>query len=299
MHKGILNLVQVLPWTSLLWDRLQSPPKHPNAQSAHPEPWQELPALGHLTHIKDRTSGVRDAQESLAGVYPGAVPAQGGAEAQGDMRLYAARHQEAGWEHFTFLERKVCWCFLEFICAERIISEWWLNQVTLVNINWLGCRKFSSCHYSFLFPSLHMSSRTHKKNNLNTLLGLTSWRMRRDAELSLLTLQVRKLKRSYKEITQKLRSIYEEASSKKLILRPNSSKKIHFKGFWYLQVHFLRADINDTFLGTCRHRAVFAFKTTFGINEKQPQTKGKKKKRVGLNLNMQLFLFLRKMNTWV
>lgn len=30
----------------------KSPPKHPNAQSAHPEPWQELPALGHLVHLK-------------------------------------------------------------------------------------------------------------------------------------------------------------------------------------------------------------------------------------------------------
>lgn len=77
--------------------------------------------------------------------------------------------------------------------------------------------------------------------------------MRRNSELSLLTLKIHKLNRSYKEITQNLRSIYEEAFSKKLILRPNSSKKIHFKGFWYLQVHFLRADINDRFLGTCRH----------------------------------------------
>lgn len=77
--------------------------------------------------------------------------------------------------------------------------------------------------------------------------------MGRDADLSLLTLEIQKLNRSYKEITQKLKSIYEEASSKKLILRTNSSKKIHFKDFWYLQVHFLRADINDTFLGICRH----------------------------------------------
>lgn len=82
--------------------------RHPNALSAHPKPWQELPALGHFTHLKDTTSGVCDAQEPLAGVQPGAVPAQGGAEAQEDVCLYAAQHQEAGWEHFTFLERKVC-----------------------------------------------------------------------------------------------------------------------------------------------------------------------------------------------
>lgn len=82
MHKGILNLVQVLPWTSPLWDRLQSPAKHPNAQSAYPEPWQELPELRHLIHLKDRTCGLCGAQEPLAGVQAGAVPAQGGAEAQ-------------------------------------------------------------------------------------------------------------------------------------------------------------------------------------------------------------------------
>lgn len=82
MHKMILNLAQVLPWTSLLWDRFQSPPKHPNAQSAHPKSWQELPALGNLIHLKDRTCGLCDAQELLAGVLAGAVPAQGGAEAQ-------------------------------------------------------------------------------------------------------------------------------------------------------------------------------------------------------------------------
>lgn len=120
--------------------------------------------------------------------------------------------------------------------------------------------------------------------------------MRRDAELSLLTLQIRKLNRSYDKITQKLRSIYEEASFKKLILRPNSSKKIHFKGFWYLQVRFLRADINDRFLGTRRHWAVFALKTTFGINEKQPQTRGggKKKKEWGKTLKCSFSHFWEK-----
>jgi len=75
----------------------------------------------------------------------------------------------------------------------------------------------------------------------------------RVAELFSLSLQISKLKSSYKEITQKLRSIYGEASSKKLILKPKSSKKICFKGFWYLQVHFLKADINDRFPGICRH----------------------------------------------
>lgn len=82
MHKRIFNLVQALPRTSLLWGMLQSPPKHPNAQPAYPEPWQELPALGHLMNLKDRTCGLCDAQEPLAGVQTRAVPAQRGAEAQ-------------------------------------------------------------------------------------------------------------------------------------------------------------------------------------------------------------------------
>lgn len=141
--------------------------------------------------------------------------------------------------------------------------------------------KFKKIHpvtTAFCFP-LCICLVGHIKNNLNTVLGLTSWRMRRNSELPLLTLKIHKLNRSYKEITQNLRSIYGEAFSKKLILRPNSSKKIHFKGFWYLQVHFLRADINDRFLGTCRHWGVFAFKTTFGINENNPRQKGNKKER--------------------
>lgn len=158
MHKRIFNLVQALPRTSLLWGMLQSPPKHPNAQ----------PALARAASTGAPNEFKRQNLWSLwCPGTPGWCPDKSCACSErcwgtelGDVCLHAAQHWEAGWEHFTFLERKVCWYFLEVICTECTISEWWLH---LVNINWLGCRKFSSCHYSLLFPSLHMSSRTHKK----------------------------------------------------------------------------------------------------------------------------------------
>lgn len=136
---------------------LQSPLKHPNAQSAYPEPWQELPAPGHLIHLEDRTYGLWDGQEPLVVVQAGAVPAQGGAKAQNQEMWVCMQHSTGKQDGSTspFWRGKLV--HLELICTERNIRELWFQQVTLMNSNWLGCRKFSSCHYSLLFSSLHMS----------------------------------------------------------------------------------------------------------------------------------------------
>lgn len=95
----------------------------------------------------------------------------------------------------------------------------------------------------------------------------------RVAELSL---QISKLKSSYKENNPKTQECLWVASSKKLIQRPNSSKKKKcFKGFWCLQVQCLKAEINDWLPGICRHWGAFAFKTAVGTNENNPRQKEK------------------------